>query len=85
MVGTTRSRVSHFMNKFRKQGLVDYPGSGAFKDPSHRRDAEAQSNAGIGIVVEPERENMLAHLDLSIKAHHPSSLRKFPSMRRILA
>jgi len=24
MVGTTRSRVSHFMNKFRKLGFVDY-------------------------------------------------------------
>ncbi len=29
MVGTTRSRVSHFMNKFRKLGFVDYNGSGA--------------------------------------------------------
>jgi len=29
MVGTTRSRVSHFMNKFRKLGLVDYAGNGA--------------------------------------------------------
>jgi CRP/FNR family cyclic AMP-dependent transcriptional regulator len=27
MVGTTRSRVSHFMNKFRKLGFVDYAGS----------------------------------------------------------
>ena len=26
MVGTTRSRVSHFMNKFRKSGLIDYNG-----------------------------------------------------------
>jgi CRP/FNR family cyclic AMP-dependent transcriptional regulator len=26
MVGTTRSRVSHFMNKFRKAGFVDYNG-----------------------------------------------------------
>ncbi len=26
MVGTTRSRVSHFMNKFRKQGFIDYQG-----------------------------------------------------------
>ena len=24
MVGTTRSRVSHFMNKFRKHGFVNY-------------------------------------------------------------
>jgi len=28
MVGTTRSRVSHFMNKFRKLGFVDYHGNG---------------------------------------------------------
>ncbi len=26
MVGTTRSRVSHFMTKFRKLGLIDYSG-----------------------------------------------------------
>src|SRR5258708_468858 len=28
MVGTTRSRVSFFMNRFRKLGFVDYDGSG---------------------------------------------------------
>jgi CRP-like cAMP-binding protein len=28
MVGTTRSRVSHFMNTFRKLGFIDYDGSG---------------------------------------------------------
>jgi CRP-like cAMP-binding protein len=28
MIGTTRSRVSHFMNKFRKLGFVDYGSSG---------------------------------------------------------
>jgi len=28
MVGTTRSRVSHFMNKFRERGLVEYNGRG---------------------------------------------------------
>jgi CRP-like cAMP-binding protein len=26
MVGTTRSRVTHFMNEFRKHGLIDYDG-----------------------------------------------------------
>jgi len=26
MVGTTRSRVTHFMNKFRTMGLIDYNG-----------------------------------------------------------
>jgi len=29
MAGTTRSRVSYFMNKFRKLGFVDYNGNGA--------------------------------------------------------
>ena len=28
MVGTTRSRVSHFMNKFKKHGFIDYKTSG---------------------------------------------------------
>jgi len=28
MVGTTRSRVSHFMNKFKKHGFIDYKSSG---------------------------------------------------------
>jgi CRP/FNR family cyclic AMP-dependent transcriptional regulator len=26
MIGTTRSRVSHFMNKFREAGSIDYNG-----------------------------------------------------------
>ena len=26
MVGTTRSRITHFMNKFRAMGLIDYNG-----------------------------------------------------------
>jgi CRP-like cAMP-binding protein len=29
MVGTTRARVSHFMNKFRTMGFIDYTGTGA--------------------------------------------------------
>ena len=29
MVGTTRARVSHFMNKFRTLGFIDYAGNGA--------------------------------------------------------
>jgi hypothetical protein len=28
MVGTTRSRVNFFMNKFRKLGFIDYDGGG---------------------------------------------------------
>ena len=29
MVGTTRSRVNHFMNKFRKLGFIEYAGNDA--------------------------------------------------------
>jgi CRP/FNR family cyclic AMP-dependent transcriptional regulator len=28
MVGTNRSRINHFMNKFRKMGFIDYDGGG---------------------------------------------------------
>jgi CRP/FNR family transcriptional regulator, cyclic AMP receptor protein len=28
MVGTTRSRISHFMNKFRNLGFIDYSDNG---------------------------------------------------------
>jgi CRP/FNR family transcriptional regulator, cyclic AMP receptor protein len=31
MVGTTRSRVSHFMNKFRQHGFIDYGEGGGLK------------------------------------------------------
>ena len=33
MVGTTRSRISHFMNKFRKLGFIDYGGDGSIDGP----------------------------------------------------
>ena len=31
MVGITRSQVSHFMNKFRRLGFIDYSGNGGLK------------------------------------------------------
>jgi CRP/FNR family cyclic AMP-dependent transcriptional regulator len=31
MIGTTRSRVSHFMNKFRELGFIDYNGAGTME------------------------------------------------------
>jgi CRP/FNR family cyclic AMP-dependent transcriptional regulator len=31
MIGATRSRVSFFMNKFRKLGLIDYEGGGGLQ------------------------------------------------------
>ena len=49
MIGTTRSRVSHFMNKFRKLGLISYNGdievhssllSAVLRDKPELREAE---------------------------------------------
>ena len=34
MIGTTRSRVSSFMNKFRRLGFIDYNGTGLEVDSS---------------------------------------------------
>ncbi len=34
MIGTTRSRVNFFMNKFRKLGLIDYDADGVMVHPS---------------------------------------------------
>ena len=31
MVGTTRSRITYFMNKFRTMGLIEYTGNGDIK------------------------------------------------------
>jgi CRP-like cAMP-binding protein len=39
MIGTTRSRVSFFMNKFRKLGFIDYNG-----DPDHRGTIEVHTS-----------------------------------------
>ena len=34
MIGTTRSRVNFFMNKFRKLGFIDYDADGVMVHPS---------------------------------------------------
>jgi CRP/FNR family transcriptional regulator, cyclic AMP receptor protein len=34
MIGTTRSRVSFFMNKFRRLGFIDYNGGGLYVNSS---------------------------------------------------
>ena len=46
MVGTTRPRVNHLLNKFRKLGLIDY--GGAFKD------GEILVQAGLGRIGEEQ-------------------------------
>jgi CRP/FNR family transcriptional regulator, cyclic AMP receptor protein len=37
MIGTTRSRVSFFMNKFRKLGFINYNTAGQIHLPSSKR------------------------------------------------
>ncbi len=54
MIGTTRSRVSHFMNKFRRLGFIDYNGHlevhssllnvVLLDDPHISRDADGDRN-----------------------------------------
>lgn len=39
MIGTTRSRVSQFMNKFRKMGFIDYDGQLHGRSPLHVHDS----------------------------------------------
>lgn len=46
MIGTTRSRVSFFMNKFRKLGFIDYNGDSDLKG---------------GIVVHKSLLNLVLH------------------------
>jgi len=55
MVGTTRSRVSHFMNKFRKLGLVDYHGNGALTVHSHLLSAVLHDQPSLQLPVIPTR------------------------------
>ena len=52
MIGSTRSRVSHFMNKFRKSGFIDYNGkievhqsllNSLLRDKPHIREHEPRS------------------------------------------
>ena len=44
MIGTTRSRVSFFMNKFRKLGFIDYSGGGGLE--VHSQSFEIEIVAG---------------------------------------
>ncbi len=47
MVGTTRSRINYFMNKFRKLGFIDYSSGRADRPsrPAHRRAARLGSGS----------------------------------------
>jgi DNA-binding IclR family transcriptional regulator len=44
MIGTTRSRVSYFMNKFRKLGLIDYNGQMEIQLIAERRFARGTAH-----------------------------------------
>ena len=55
MVGTTRSRVSHFMNKFRKLGLLDYHGNGALTIHSRLLSTVLRDQRSLKLPVIPTR------------------------------
>jgi CRP/FNR family cyclic AMP-dependent transcriptional regulator len=55
MVGTTRSRVSHFMNTFRKLGLIDYHGNGALTVHSHLLSAVLRDQPSLNLPVSSTR------------------------------
>jgi hypothetical protein len=46
MIGTTRSRVSNFVNKFRKLGLIDYNGHIEVHDSLLNAVLQATAKAG---------------------------------------
>ena len=54
MIGTTRSRVNHFMNKFRKLGYIDYNGGvisvrGSLSNVAHSRELPGASDDRIAV------------------------------------
>jgi len=55
MIGTTRSRVSFFMNRFRKKGYVDYNGKIEVHRIAAGCDAARESAVGGGRVAEGVR------------------------------
>ena len=55
MVGTTRSRVSHFMNKFRKLGLIDYQGNGVLTVHSRLLSAALHDQPSAKLPLIPAR------------------------------
>jgi CRP-like cAMP-binding protein len=73
MVGTTRSRVSHFMNKFRKLGLVDYHGNGALTVHSHLLSAVLHDQPALKLPVIPLRTSRQFHLMSGSEQIRPSA------------
>jgi CRP/FNR family transcriptional regulator, cyclic AMP receptor protein len=55
MVGTTRSRVSHFMNKFRKLGFIDYQGNSALTVHSRLLSAVLRDQPSLNLPGIPTR------------------------------
>ena len=68
MIGTTRSRVSFFMNKFRKLGFIDYNGDIARAQlPPERRPARlAFPGSHVGIIW--DRESLTDQKQLAVKS-----------------
>jgi CRP/FNR family cyclic AMP-dependent transcriptional regulator len=59
MIGTTRSRVSFFMNRFRKQGLINYTKAGSGKIEVHSSLLNVVLRDSFGIVA-PSKEPVVS-------------------------
>ena len=64
MVGTTRSRVNFFMNKFRKLGFIDYNGALKINDSPERRAPRLTSARSRALALAGHRRPLIsdAHL-----------------------
>ena len=67
MVGTTRSRVSHFMNKFKKLGFIDYTNTG-----------DLTVNNGLLSVVLHDQNRSQKHLSMIFMQPSRTMPKKFP-------
>jgi CRP/FNR family transcriptional regulator, cyclic AMP receptor protein len=65
MVGTTRSRVSFFMNRFRKLGFINYDSGNKVNVHSSLLSVVLDDDKGTGAVVEAKGPRLMAENDLS--------------------
>ena len=74
MIGTTRSRVSFFMNKFRKLGFIDYNGRhGSPQLIVECRSARPAANQDLGLICRRVLSNF--EQTMSAAPTHPSKIK----------
>ena len=77
MIGTTRSRVSFFMNKFRKLGFIDYNGglNGGLEVHSSLLNMVLHETPGVQVPTAVDRrvsnfDQFFAGLSISLSSSH---------------